>query len=93
MTTGTGYRQIFSFYWPLVLTSQMMTLAHPVINAALGRSDDAIVQLAAYGVGFGLAVFLNSPLFPFQHIVATMGIGHRSRRDLIVRGMTVGAVV
>jgi len=93
MSTDTGYRQIFSFYWPLVLTSQMMTLAHPVINAALGRSDDAIVQLAAYGVGFGLAVFLNSPLFPFQQIVAALGVGHRARRDLILRGLTLGVVI
>lgn len=86
-------RQIFDFYWPLVLTSQMMTLAHPVINAALGRSEDAIVQLAAYGVGFGLAVFLNSPLFPFQQIVATMGVGPDARRDIIRKGMGIGALI
>ncbi len=88
-----GYRQILAFYWPLVLTSQMMTLAHPVINAALGRSDDAIVQLAAYGVGFGLSVFLNSPLFPFQQIVAAMGSGPLARRDLIVRGLSLGVAI
>ncbi len=88
-----GYRQIYAFYWPLVLTSQMMTLAHPIINLALGRSDDAIVQLAAYGVGFGLAVFLNSPLFPFQQIVAAMGTGPRARRDLIVKGLSLGLAI
>jgi len=87
------HRQIFDFYWPLVLTSQMMTLAHPVINAALGRSDDAIVQLAAYGVGFGLAVFLNSPLFPFQQIVASMGVGTVARRDIIRKGFALGLVI
>jgi len=87
------HRQIFDFYWPLVLTSQMMTLAHPIINAALGRSADPIVQLAAYGVGFGLAVFLNSPLFPFQQIVASMGVGPQARRDLIGKGMVIGAVI
>lgn len=91
--TPLRHRQIFDFYWPLVLTSQMMTLAHPIINAALGRGENPIVQLAAYGVGFGLAVFLNSPLFPFQQIVATMGVGPRARRDLIRKGMFIGAVV
>ncbi|MBE0565102.1 MAG: hypothetical protein IH621_04030 [Krumholzibacteria bacterium] len=88
-----GHRQIFAFYWPLVLTSQMMTVAHPIINAGLGRSDDAIVQLAAYGVGFGLAVFLNSPLFPFQQVVAAMGTGPRARRDLITKGLSLGLVI
>ncbi len=70
-----------------------MTLAHPIINAALGRSDDPIVQLAAYGVGFGLAVFLNSPLFPFQQIVATMGGGPEARRSLIRKGFALGAAI
>lgn len=87
------HREIFAFYWPLVLTGQMMTVAHPIINGALGRSDDAIVQLAAYGVGFGLAVFLNSPLFPFQQIVAAMGTGPRARRDLIVKGLCLGLAI
>jgi hypothetical protein len=91
MNAPLGYRQIFSFYWPLVLTSQMMTLAHPIINAALGRSEDAIVQLAGYGVGFGLGVFINSPLFPFQQLVAALGTGPRARRDLLVRGLLVAA--
>jgi hypothetical protein len=91
--TRLGYRQIIAFYWPLVLTSQMMTLAHPIINAALGRAEDAIVQLAAYGVGFGTAVFLNSPLFPFQQIVTAMGVGPRARRDLIAKGLGLGAAI
>jgi len=93
MNGPLGYRQILSFYWPLVLTSQMMTLAHPIINAALGRSEGAIVQLAAYGVGFGTAVFLNSPLFPFQQVVTAMGVGPRARRDLIAKGLGLGAVI
>ena len=58
------YRQIFDFYWPLVLTSQMMTLAAPIINMGLGRHEDPKVQLAAYAVGFSLLILMNSPLFP-----------------------------
>lgn len=58
------YRQIFDFYWPLVLTSQMMTLAAPIINMGLGRAESPEQQLAGYAVGFGLLVFLNSPSFP-----------------------------
>ena len=88
-----GYRRIFAFYWPLVLTSQMMTLAHPIVNAALGRAADPIVQLAAYGVGFGLGVFLNSPLFPFQQLVATMANGPLARRDLLGKGLLLGAAI
>ena len=54
------YRQIFDFYWPLVLTSQMMTLAAPIINMGLSRNVDPMVQLAAYAVGFGLMLLSGS---------------------------------
>jgi len=87
------YRQIFSFYWPLVLTSQMMTLAQPIINAALGRGEGAIIQLAGYAVGFGLGVFLNSALFPFQQAVAALGTGPAARRDLTLRILLLGGVI
>ncbi len=76
------YRQIFDFYWPLVLTSQMMTLAAPIINMGLGRSDDPKVQMAGYAVGFGLLVFINSPLFPFVQTNAVLGVGSTARRSL-----------
>ncbi len=76
------YRQIFDFYWPLVLTSQMMTLTAPIINMGLGRSTDPKVQLAGYAVGFGLLVFMNSPLFPFVQTNAVLGVGSAARRSL-----------
>jgi len=77
------YRQIFDFYWPLVLTSQMMTLAAPIINSGLGRNENPKIQLAAYAVGFGILVFINSPLFPFLQTVTVLGRGPRSRRSLL----------
>ncbi|MBN2170869.1 MAG: SUMF1/EgtB/PvdO family nonheme iron enzyme [Candidatus Krumholzibacteriota bacterium] len=86
-------RQIFDFYWPLMLTSQMMTLAAPIINLGLGRSAQPAVQLAAYAVGFGLLVLLNSPLFPLVQTVAVMATGPASRRDLWRRGLTMGSAI
>jgi progressive ankylosis protein len=83
------YREIFQFYWPLLLTSQMMTLAAPIINMGLGRNTDARTQLAAYAVGFGLLVFLNSPLFPILQTVAALGSSPRARRSLLIKGMSV----
>jgi hypothetical protein len=87
------YRQIFDFYWPLVLTSQMMTLATPIINMGLGRSSDPKIELAAYGVGFSLLVLMNSPLFPFVQTVTVMGVGAASRRSLIRKGLALGVAI
>jgi len=86
-------RQIFDFYWPLMLTSQMMTLAAPIINLGLGRNAQPEVQLAAYAVGFGLLVLLNSPLFPLVQTVAVMATGPASRRDLWRRGLAMGSAI
>ncbi len=87
------YRQIFHFYWPLVLTSQMMTLATPIINMGLGRSADPKVQLAGFSVGFGLLVFMNSPLFPFVQTNAVMGVGRNARRSLLRKQFLLAGVL
>ena len=67
MPSATGerpltWRVLLSFYLPLVLTSQMMTLSIPFINLALSRATDPQLHLAAFGVCFGLTVFLNAPM-------------------------------
>ncbi len=86
-------RQIFDFYWPLVLTSQMLTLAGPLINMALGRCEDPATQLAAYAVGFGLLVFLNSPLYPFVQTNAVLGVGPLARRSLLGKQLALAAAL
>lgn len=87
------YRQIFDFYWPLVLTSQMMTLAAPIINMGLGRAESPEQQLAGYAVGFGLLVFLNSPLFPFVQTTAVLGVGGAARRSLLVKMLVLAVAL
>ena len=53
-------RDIFRFYLPLVLTSQMMTLSGPLINIAIGRSANPKVDFAGYWLGFAIMLFINS---------------------------------
>jgi hypothetical protein len=87
------YRQIFHFYWPLVLTSQMMTLTAPIINMGLGRNEDPKIQLAAYSVGFSLLLVFNACLFPFLQAVTVLATGPASRRSLLIKGLAIGAVI
>lgn len=88
--------QLLSFYVPLVLTSQMMTLSNPLINLALTRADDPALHLAAYSICFGLAVFLNAPALVSRDVGAGLcttraAYSHLLRQVLAV-GLGIGAV-
>lgn len=85
-------RAILRFYLPLVLTSQMMTLGVPLINLALTRSADAQLHLAAYGVCFGLLVFLNAPMLVSRDAGSGMATD-RASWDRLVRVTVIGGLV
>jgi len=88
---GTG--ELLRFYLPLVLTSQMMTLGVPLINLALTRAADPQLHLAAYGVCFGLLVFLNAPMLVSRDAGAGLATDRRSWRRLVRVVMIGGALV
>lgn len=87
-------RQLLSFYLPLVLTSQMMTLSNPLINLALTRADEPRLHLAAYSICFGLAVFLNAPALVSRDIGAglctSQNAYHTLLRQVVVLGLVIG---
>lgn len=91
-----GLRQLLGFYLPLVLTSQMMTLSVPLINLALTRSTQTQLHLAAYGVCFGIAVFLNAPMLVTRDVGAAMALDRvrwrRLTRLTLVSGVLVSGV-
>ncbi|MBM3320868.1 MAG: hypothetical protein FJY73_09360 [Candidatus Eisenbacteria bacterium] len=84
------FREIFRFYLPLVLTSQMMTLSGPVINIAVGRSADPKLEFAAYWLGFAVHLFVEAPCLIIQQAAATLLSGHRSMRRLFFGALLFG---
>ncbi|MFH1680723.1 MAG: hypothetical protein ABIH26_08770 [Candidatus Eisenbacteria bacterium] len=84
------FREIFRFYLPLVLTSQLMTLSGPVINIAVGRSADPKLEFAAYWLGFTVHLFVEAPCLIIQQAAATLLAGHRSMRRLFFGAMLLG---
>jgi hypothetical protein len=84
------FREIFRFYLPLVLTSQMMTLSGPVINIAVGRSADPKLEFAAYWLGFAVHLFVEAPCLIIQQAAATLLAGHRSMRRLFFGALLLG---
>ncbi len=86
-------RDIWSFYGPLVLTSQMMTLSNPLINLHLSRGQDPTVELAAYSVCFGATVFLHAPLLITPNVSAGIVKGPASYRQVLRTALALGLLL
>ncbi len=85
-----SFREIFRFYVPLLLTSQMMTLSGPLINVAVGRASDPKLDLAAYWIGFSILMFIESPCLISQQVTATLTTGYRSLFKIFFTALAVG---
>ena len=64
---GTGVeeltvRHMLSLWLPLAASIVMMVLEPSIINIGLGRTSDAELALAAYGVAFSLALLVEAPI-------------------------------
>ncbi len=55
-------RQMLALWLPLAASIAMMVLEPSVINIGLGRTAEAELALAAYGVAFSLALLVEAPI-------------------------------
>lgn len=59
---GPAFRYMLALWLPLAASIVMMVLEPSMINIALGRTADAELALAAYGVAFSLALLVEAPI-------------------------------
>ena len=59
---GPTVRQMLALWVPLAASIVMMVLEPSIINIGLGRTLDAEIALAAYGVAFSLALLVEAPI-------------------------------
>jgi len=85
-------QDIARFYFPLVLTSQMMTLAGPVINIGVGRSLDPTLDFAAYWLAFSVLLFIESPCLSVQQVGVTLLDGFESFRRVAIVSIASGVL-
>lgn len=55
-------RQIFRFWSPLAATWLMMSVEGPILTAVIARLPHQEPNLAAYGVAFHIALFIEAPI-------------------------------
>lgn len=56
------YRRLLRFILPLAVTSIVVELGSQVLNGGMARAPQATQTLAAYGLAWGMVLFLASPL-------------------------------
>jgi hypothetical protein len=57
-----SYSRLLRFILPLAVTFFVMDLGSQVLNGGMARAPQATTTLAAFGVGWGLILFLSAPL-------------------------------
>lgn len=58
---GDATRRVFFTFLPLAAMWMMMAFEQPLTNAVISRLPDAKRNLAAFGVAFGLCIFVQGP--------------------------------
>ena len=72
MSNTPSQRELFALFLPLALSGLFYPLASPVVNAALARTADPELALAAYAVARGLSNPLISPLHGMRQVVTAL---------------------
>jgi hypothetical protein len=88
-----SYREIGVLFLPLALTSTMMSVSVPVINAGLARLPLPETNLAAFGLAFSLSIFLESPVFALQQAIVAWYGGSGPIRSYVSFAFWVGVLM
>ncbi|MDP6042730.1 MAG: hypothetical protein QGG64_29545 [Candidatus Latescibacteria bacterium] len=70
--TPPTQRDLFRLFLPLALSGIFFTLARPLINAALARTQNPELALAALGVAMSITMPLMSPLFSLRQVATAL---------------------
>ena len=87
------YLDLVQFYLPLAIMSMIMMSSQSVITAALAKTTDPVIALAAYSVGRSVANMLQAPLRAMMKLTLATAISKESAHNLLKVARQVGAVV
>jgi hypothetical protein len=91
------YSQLIRFLLPLVLTAVIQELSVQVLNGGMARVPRAIETLAAFGLAWGLVMFLASPLSQVKQLGLVLVDGQAAlkqvRRFVLISGLLLACLV
>ncbi|MCL7455022.1 MAG: hypothetical protein M8467_18455 [Anaerolineae bacterium] len=85
---GPTVRQMSALWVPLAASIVMMVLEPSIINIGLGRTANAELALAAYGVAFSLALLVEAPIL----MLLDTSVARSNDRDafVLIRRFSLG---
>jgi hypothetical protein len=87
---------MLALWLPLAASIVMMVLEPSIINIGLGRTTDAELALAAYGVAFSLALLVEAPILMLLDASVARGTDREAfaliRRFALVLGILVTGI-
>ena len=78
MTNTLTIRTVLTYWWPLFLSWLFMALEGPILSSIVNRLPDEVVNLAALGIVFSIAVTIESPII---NLLATATAKIRDRHS------------
>ncbi len=92
---GINHKFIFTFFWPLIVTSLIKTLTTPIVNIGLARTTNPELALSAFAVAWGFGLIILSPIFMFHQVPISFIDNDNKDMIKIVKkfGLYIGIVI
>lgn len=88
-----SYGRLLRFILPLAITAIVMELGSQVLNGGMARVPQATTTLAAFGVAWGLVLFLSAPVGQMRELGLALVSNHAElaavRRFVVVVGIVM----
>ncbi len=91
--TDLRWGELARFFLPVTTNGVMFALSRPVLYAAIGRTPDALLSIAALRVGFDFSMMFQQAANQFRHFFVTFGLddlrGKRRFMAVVCIGITL----
>ncbi len=87
------YIDLIQFYLPLAVMSMIMMTSQSVITAALAKTSNAVIALAAYSVGQNVSRIIQAPLMAMMRLTIATADSKKSVQSLLKVARQIGAIV
>lgn len=68
-----GYRPVWLFYYPLIVSTLLVSVGKPILNASLARTPNAVVALASFSIATSVAWLFIAPAQSIHLLVMVFG--------------------